>query len=59
MKDLHNKRVVGDRVLYFGSRNVVLSGVITSIDDDTYLIKDDIAKVNYKIHSRQLLTIKD
>jgi len=58
MKTLEHNRSVGEKVSYFGSRNVVLNGVIIDIDSNMYVVRDDISKLVYRILPGDLLQSK-
>lgn len=58
MKTLANSRSVGEKVSYFGSRNVVLSGIIVDIDDNTYIVRDDTTQLVYRVFPNELLQSK-
>ena len=48
--------VVGKKVSFFGSRQVVLTGVIVSeVGDDVYCLKDDLSGILLHVHKSQIL----
>ena len=58
MKQLVQDKCIGDKIFYFGSRDVVLSGVITEILENSYIVIDSTTRLKHRIFSGELLDPK-
>lgn len=58
MENQNIQRDIGERVLYFGPRDVVLSGIITEITENSYVIEDDTTKIKHRVDHNHLLSVK-
>ena len=55
MNSIDNTIGIGDKVLYFGCRDVILTGTINEIREDQYIIMDEISKSLYVLHKNLIL----
>ncbi len=56
---MDNDSLIDKTVFYFGSRQVVLTGLVLKEDRGMYQVRDDSSGIVHQVHESQILEIRD